>query len=272
MKLQITNLLVAGLSLCLWATAQPASSSVQQYFDALGRGEPTLTPPVLESMIKAADPADLGDALPEMISELSSSDRGIVMQAGVGLIAVGLRQDSADIVKPFLGTLYGLFDTSWVGLSLTLLDELRPTPPPETFAHVAAYLGRTDQDTRIQAGAAGFLLAHDPGSLRTNQAVSSFAARTLDRESRISLLDEIALFLKGNNGGPALLAASLHDANPAVRSRAIYDLSRLGREVLDKYATELRAIAADQNEAPEVKASAEQALGVWAGMPAPGTR
>ncbi len=64
----------------------------------------------------------------------------------MALIGIGLRTDSGEILKPFLGEFYDLLGTDFAGLSLMVLDGLRPAPPPETVARVLAFLGRTDHE------------------------------------------------------------------------------------------------------------------------------
>lgn len=264
-RIKFTNLLFSGVLFAVAAEPQSVLS-VNQYFRSLvNRTIPAATPEELERAINASGQDDLRIALPTIFTLIPDTDKTLAMQGAMALFGVGQRPDSAELLAPFLGRLYDMLETPWGRFSLSVLVALRPMPPPEASAPMLAYLERTDQDTMVQTGAAAFLLQRNPGEDRTIGAVSRFAARSLDAESRVRLMDMIVLFFKGNERMLPVLAASIHDERPLVKGRAIYELARLGPGVLDKYAADLRAIAIDPNETPEVRGSAEQALSVWAG-------
>ena len=145
------------------------------------------------------------------------------------------------------------------------LGYLKPAPPAEVLPALLAFVGRTDRDTGVQARAVWFLLKLAPDNPEVLTGAEQFASRPLDEQARVTLLDGIAVVPRNGDRLVAIVLGAMHDARPAIRERAIYDVSRLGNSALSKASPDLQRMALDGSEPAEVRAAADKALRVLGG-------
>jgi HEAT repeat protein len=178
------------------------------------------------------------------------------------------RSNSAELLKRSLGTLNDLLndpDARFSYAGVLGLANLRPVPPPQIVPLFLKFVQRTDyRNTVIQAGVISVLLDHVPDNPEVLAAIEQFASRTLEPQTRITLLGSIGLVPRHNDRLVAIVIASMADPDDRVRERAVYNLTRLGRESIAKVALDLQRMTAADSD-PRVRAAADKALRVMGG-------
>ncbi len=207
--------------------------------------------------------ADISDALPSIFAALAHPDDRVKMDACAALGAISIRPDSAALLRTYvkpIGDLLASPNERLQRVGVAILSFLKPSPPPEAAAPMLAFLKRTDADQRVQGGAVGFMVRYAPDSPENVEAVLDFLDRPLGGEARIQSLIALGTPQVKNPNIIDRVIASLDDRDPAIRFTAADVVPRMGRNTLLLAQPKLERLAADPNEAGNVRDEARKAL------------
>jgi hypothetical protein len=262
------TLLAASVITGLLLLAPPGSAAtgtIKQTLEGL-LNQPNLkeAPPALSDRldpIRFQPVAQARKILPATLSLLRSENPSLQEIGSMALIAIALRQDSAELLGPILPELVTLLDThdpTHSGTALGLLSLLNPKPPaslvpyllprladgkasPQKLSVLSRTLLRAAPDDPAVVGAILNLLQEHPG-MRADVVQMMGVAHTVDERA------------------VAFLGASLSDEDSDVRLMAAQALEKQPVETIRSFGRQLAKIAGDPHELSFTRESAARAL------------
>lgn len=127
-----------------------------------------------------------------MFAALAFNDRSVQHNALTGLYEIARRPDGAVILRNHIGAigepLLSSPDSETQSGVVLILGTLAPTPP-EVTSVLLKFLKETDRDSKAQAGAIFELLHVAPENPQVITGVEEFLSRSLDSQTRISVLN-----------------------------------------------------------------------------------
>jgi hypothetical protein len=242
---------------------------LQKFFQLLVEHYNPVALPKYEDVLKVTDqigaarPENISRALPSIELALAHQDDNVKADAVLALFAIGLRPDSAALLKDYLKPIANLLNSPSARLQLSVtqvLGMLKPEPPPEVSPALLSFLKQTDRDPLAQAGAISALVRIAPGKQGVDEAIKGFLGRPLDQQSK-----EAALNALGNSRGEdvqliELVIGALNDPDPGIRLTAVQVLRRIGRNAVLQAEPALHEVIEHPDESPQVRAAAREAL------------
>ncbi len=279
-----TGMIIVALAIamtCVEAqqTSAAAQPSLQRYFADLVQNYNPESTPTFDDLLKVQDrigsmqPAEISAAMPSILTALTHPDDTIKSYALAALFALGLRPDSAALLKDYIKPIADFMNNSTngrlEGASTQILGMLKPQPPPEVEQVLLAFLRSTDRDLRAQSSAIFFLVRIAPDDIEVIDATKEFLSRPLTREAREGALNAISSAYIRNTRLIAVFIDALTDPDSDVRLTAVQGLQRIGRDAVQQAEPALRELMTRPEEPPEVKAAADEAVKSTTQAPAP---
>lgn len=265
------RLLKTACVLLILAAAVRAQTPVtlQSFFQDLPKNFATSGLPEAADLLKVEDQIagmsadDVRQALPTVVTALGHPDESVQAYAASALFAVSLRADSAELLRPHIGAIGGLFNSTSDRLhylaALTFVG-MKPAPPAEVVQPMLAFLNRTDRDPDGQVSALAALVRLAPENPDVISALKRFMSRPLQPTTRVNTLNAIRTSRVNDFEVRKQVITSLDDADPGVQFAAIDTLTRMGPSALAQAAPALQELVQRPTEAPEVRARANKAL------------
>jgi hypothetical protein len=247
----------------------PASSNVQQMLEGYLSQPDLKEPPDTGQLgdrldvIRSAPVAEARGVLPVALALLRSDNPAHQSIGSLALVALALRQDSAELLGPSLPELVNLLDAhdrTHGGTALGFLALLNPKPP----ATLVGYLLPRLLDTRASNERLLALSATLMRAAPDDPAVIGALLNMLQEHSGPDVKGEIVRLMGAshttNERAIAFVGAALADPDSQVRLMAVQAVGWQGPEVIRRYEGQLRKVAADPAEQSSTRDFASMAL------------
>lgn len=247
------------------AAADEQQSTIRDFFELIIRTPPTSPQSKflegVERRMSGASTEEISEGLPSIMAATRSDNDTTQRAAGVALIAIAIRQDSAALLRPFISDITELFDSEKDYMrrgSMAVLAMMKPSLPPEAVPPLLEYVNQTNREQRSQVGALSMLLGAKPTDEAVVQATEKFMSRSLDTSTRVAALNAIRTSRVKDVRIERIVISELADPSPGVQRAAIGVLDRMGPEALSKAQPVL--IMLMKSEDKDVAAAARAAL------------
>ena len=247
------------------AVADEQQLTIREFFESIIRTPPT-SPQAkflegVERRMSGAPTEDISQGLPSIMAATRSDNDTTQRAAGVALIAIAIRQDSAALLRPYISDITELLDSEKDYMrrgSMAVLAMLRPSLPPEAVPPLLEYVNQTNREQRSQVAALSILLRAKPTDEAVVQATEKFLSRSLDSSTRFDALNAIHTSLVKDIRIERIVLRDLADPNPGVQRAAIGALDSMGPKALAKAQPALTILA--KSEDKDLAAAAREAL------------
>ncbi len=217
----------------------------------------------VQEQVAGMSSGEVSEALPSIAAALNYPDESVQAYGASAIFAVSLRSDSAELLKPYISSVGGLFNSPSNRLqylaALTLVG-LKPSPPPEVLPPMLAYLNSTGPPPVRQVSALAALVRIAPEKPEVIDAVVKFMSRPLDTDTRIAVLNSIHTSRVTDLRVRDAVIATLADSHAGVKLSAIGVLIRMGPDAITQAEPLLQELAQRPSEFGEVRSAANKAL------------
>jgi hypothetical protein len=235
------------------ALAQPGASKIP---DPVALGD-TLT-----GQMPKVTVAELQTIVPAVLRCLESRNQAVRADASTFLYVLAGRLDSAQALEPYDSYLISVLDGKETGNRLAaigLLGGSFPRPSPRALAALAAHLNDEKNTGEEFKEIAAFLLVAFPADPAIIHAVlASTRARPPKDYAAENAIKSIGLARITNDEALEFVRAGFHDLSS--RFSAVQAVSHMPKDVRDRFASELQAVAEDPDERPDVRSTAQHVL------------
>jgi len=205
--------------------------------------------------------AQVREILPATLSLLRSENPSHQEIGSIALIAIALRQDSAELLGPIIPELVTLLEThdrTHSGTALGLLALLNPKPPVSLVPYLLPRLADSKASTEKLSALSQTLLRAAPD----DPAVLGAILNLLQEHPgmRADVVQMMGAAHTVNERAITFLGASLADEDANVRLMAVQAVGWQRTEVIQRFEKQLGKIAADSDEQSSTRDFASLAL------------
>lgn len=206
---------------------------------------------------------EISKALPAILAVLDSDRINAQKIAMAALIAIGLRTDSAELLRPYVPSIAQALNSSDSALqsgAVLVIGTQKPAPPNVSLAVLRDFVHAHGRDPNAQVSALSILLLFKPDDPDVVQATVEYLSKNLDHEVYAAALYAVRGSRARDPKIQVCVVSALENAKSDVALAAIGAMERMGDAAIRNAEPALRRLESDTSKSLRVRQAAANLL------------